>query len=121
MSGDENFANSLLVQSRLKLSQMDFHAKDDIQKFQDKLLKVDKQLDKILKEKQLKCKEYRQVKEDYVQVISKKKALQSTFMHIMDQYDISLKKMERYQNLLEKESQKAAMLESTLSKKQKNY
>lgn len=59
MSGDENFANSLLVQSRLKLSQMDFHAKDDIQKFQDKLLKVDKQLDKILKEKQIKCKEYR--------------------------------------------------------------
>ena len=96
MSGDENFTNSVLIESRLKLNQMDFHAKDDIQKFQDKLLKVDKQLDKILKEKQGKCKEYRQVKEDYTTVISKKKALQSTFMHIMDEYDVTLKKMDKY-------------------------
>ena len=96
MSGDENFTNSILIESRLKLNQMDFHAKDDIQKFQDKLLKVDKQLDKILKEKQGKCKEYRQVKEDYTTVISKKKALQSTFMHIMDEYDVTLKKMDKY-------------------------
>ena len=33
MSGDENFTNSVLIESRLKLNQMDFHAKDDIQKF----------------------------------------------------------------------------------------
>lgn len=59
-------------------------------------MKVDKQLDKILKEKQGKCKEYRQVKEDYTTVISKKKALQSTFMHIMDEYDVTLKKMDKY-------------------------
>ena len=54
---------------------MDPHAKEDIQKFQEKLLKVDKQLDKYLKDKSLKNKEYRVVKEEYFSAIQKKKAL----------------------------------------------
>ena len=109
MSGEENFTNSVLIQARLKLDQMDPHAKDDITKFQEKLLKVDKHLDRFLKEKQVKCKEYKQVKEDYAQAVSKKKALQSTFMHIMDNYDTSLREMATFQKTLEEESKKAAI------------
>ena len=38
----KDFSNALLAQARLKLDAMDPHAKDDIGKFQAKLLKVDK-------------------------------------------------------------------------------
>ena len=51
-STKKDFSNALLAQARLKLDAMDPHAKEDIGKFQTKLLKVDKQLDRVLKEKQ---------------------------------------------------------------------
>ena len=44
LSGDENFANSLLSHSNQKLQQLDLHFKADFQKFQHKLLQVDKSL-----------------------------------------------------------------------------
>jgi uncharacterized protein (DUF3084 family) len=68
----------------MKLDALDPHAKDDISRFQQKLKKVDKQLQKLLEEKATKNKEYRCLKEEYLSTIQKKKALQSTFMHIMD-------------------------------------
>jgi len=48
---------------------MDPHAKEDIQKFQEKLLKVDKQLDKFLKDKSNRNKEYRIAKDEYFSAI----------------------------------------------------
>ena len=83
---------------------MDPHAKEDIQKFQEKLLKVDKQLDKFLREKSHRNKEYRIVKDEYFSAIQKKKALQKTFMVIMDQYDRTLRDMAKLQLTLENES-----------------
>ena len=90
---DEQITQNALIEAKLKLDQMNPHAKLDIQRYQDKILLVDKRLDRILKEKLNKGKEYKQVKEEYVQVISKKKALQQTFFCIIDAYDTSLQEM----------------------------
>ena len=90
---DEQITQNALIEAKLKLDQMNPHAKLDIQRYQDKILLVDKRLDRILKDKLNKGKEYKQVKEEYVQVISKKKALQQTFFYIIDAYDTSLQEM----------------------------
>jgi hypothetical protein len=70
---------------------MDPHAKEDINRFQEKLRKVDKQVDVFLMDKLNSGKEYASSKDEFLQIVSKKKALQSTFVHIIDQYDNTLK------------------------------
>ena len=99
----------MLAQARLKLDAMDPHAKEDIGKFQTKLLKVDKQLDRVLKEKQFHGKQYESIKDDFKQVLSKKKALQSTLLHIIDQYDATLNQMVHLRLVLERESKSHAL------------
>ena len=101
---DEQITQNALYEAKLKLDQMNPHAKLDIQRYQQRILSVDKKLDLILKEKISKGKEYKQVKEEYVQVISKKKALQQTFFYIIDAYDTSLQEMASLQLVLQTET-----------------
>jgi len=56
---DEQITQNALIEAKLKLDQMNPHAKLDIQRYQDKILLVDKRLDRILKEKLNKGKEYK--------------------------------------------------------------
>lgn len=56
---DEQITQNALIEAKLKLDQMNPHAKLDIQRYQDKILLVDKRLDRILKDKLNKGKEYK--------------------------------------------------------------
>ncbi len=87
---------------------MDPHAKEDIARYQEKIQKLDRALDRSLKDKVEKGKEYRQVKTESPEASCKKKALQSTLLHIIDQYDTTLKRMSGLQSVLEAESRKQA-------------
>jgi len=61
------------------LDKMDPHAKEDIQKFQEKLQKVDRELDRHNKVQLTASVDYLQIKEEFNTLNDKKNALEETY------------------------------------------
>jgi hypothetical protein len=79
--------------------------KQHVTKYQEKLFKIDQGLDKMMSDKQEMMKEYYDSRDEYFQSIGKKKAIQSTLLHLIETYDLSLIEMARLRTLLDQESQ----------------
>ena len=62
----KELSNVVLAQARQKLDAMDPHAKEDINRFQEKLRKVDKQVEVFLMDKVNSGKEYASSKDDFL-------------------------------------------------------
>ena len=62
----KELSNVVLAQARQKLDAMDPHAKEDINRFQEKLRKVDKQAEVFLLDKVTSGKEYASSKDEFL-------------------------------------------------------
>lgn len=89
-----------------KLQSMDPYVKESINKYQERLLKVDKQLEAVLSEKRNLERLYTGIKEDYISNIGKKTAIQSTLLILIEAYDRSLSEMAKSRTKLVEESKK---------------
>lgn len=75
-----------LKQAKEQFEKLDPHTRDDILKFQEKLGKIDKQLDLFSKVHMNATLEYYAVRDEYVALMDKVKALEQTYNCLSDQF-----------------------------------
>ena len=89
LENDETWApdqRQALQQAREQFDKLDPHTREDILKFQEKLAKIDKQIDLFSKVHMGATLNYYSVRDEFVAALDKKKALEQTYNCLNEQF-----------------------------------